>query len=32
MGVFGEVEGLRFDFGFPSNLAAFAAWSGLVGR
>ena len=31
-GAFGEVEDLIFDFGFPSNLAAFATWSGLVGR
>ena len=29
---FGEVEDLMLDFGFLSNLPAFATWSGLVGR
>ena len=29
---FGKVEDLMLDFGFLSNLPAFATWSGLVGR
>ena len=29
---FDEVEDLMLDFGFLTNLPAFATWSGLVGR
>ena len=29
---FGEIEDLMLDFGFVSNLSAFAFWSDLVGR
>ena len=29
---FGEIEDLMLDFGFLSNLSAFAFWSDLVGR